>query len=82
MLLVSPSVQDLHESPGGPCCAEPLEVEVLKNIIKCGSADMTADPLRALNVVRKDFVSPSLISLAPVMAPGVILLSCGSCETV
>lgn len=55
--LVSPSVQDLHESPGGTRAAEPLEVEVLKNIIKCGRADMTAGPLRALTVVRKGLAS-------------------------
>lgn len=46
VLLDSPSVQDLCESPAGPGWAEPLEVEELKNIIKCGRADMTAGPLR------------------------------------
>lgn len=58
VLLVCPSVQDSHESPRGPGCAEPLEVEVLKNVIKCGRADTTAGPLRALTAVRKDFGSP------------------------
>lgn len=48
VLLVSPSVQDLRESPAGPDWAEPLEVEELKNIIKCRRADMTAGPFEGL----------------------------------
>lgn len=58
VFLVSPSVQDFYKSPGGPGCTEPLEVEMLKNIIKCGRAHMTARPLRALTAVRKDLASP------------------------
>lgn len=39
VLLVSPSVQDLQASPSGPGCSQTLDVEVLKNIIKCRRAD-------------------------------------------
>lgn len=57
MFLVSPSVLDVDESPRGPGYDEPLEVEVLKNIIKCGRADMMSGTLRTLTAVRKDFAS-------------------------
>lgn len=42
-----PVCAGLARVPGGPGCAEPLQVEVRKNFIKCERADTTARPLRA-----------------------------------